>query len=180
MLLRVALLLIVACHLLLLCACNRSEAATRSEAVTSHGGVADHPRGSERRADCMGHAACAAEFYLDAAGPQSCAVGSICTVDLQLVAKGEFHVNDQYPYRFSAEEGPGVRLEGKDPTGKNVFSKPAGDWEKTDAKRGVMKVRFTPLEKGSKTIAGTFKLSVCSAETCLLEQRRVSASVVAD
>jgi hypothetical protein len=178
--LRGALVSIVAAVLPVLSACNRSDAATRGEVATGSGGVADHATRSAPPADCVGHAACADDFTIDATGPRGCAVGSVCSVDLELVAKGDFHVNEQYPYRFSADEGPGVRFEGTDAAGRNVFSKPAGDWQKTDAKRGVMKVRFTPLERGSKTIAGTFKLSVCSAESCLLEQRRLSASVVAD
>lgn len=176
MVLRDTLILIVACPFPLLSACNRSEAATRGGAAT---GV-DRPTQSELPAECTGHAACSSDYYIDAATPQGCAVGSVCSVDLHLVAKGEFHVNDQYPYRFNAEESHGVRFEGTDAAGKNVFSKPAGDWQQTDAKRGVMKIRFTPLDKGSKIVAGTFKLSVCSAESCLLEQRRVSASIVAD
>jgi hypothetical protein len=99
-------------------------------------------------------------------------------VTLRLVATGDFHVNDEYPYRFKAEEAPGVRFEGTDAAGKNVFSKPAGDWQKSDLKSGAMSVKFTALEKGTDTIAGTFKLSVCSPQNCLLEQRQISASVV--
>lgn len=155
-----------------LAACGRSEAATGAAS-------GDRRPATGATADCAGHAVCADGFFIDVATPPGCTVGAICSVALHLVAKGDFHINDEYPYRFSADEGPGLRFEGTERAGRNVFSKPAGDWQKTDAKSGEMQIRFTPLEKGSKTIAGTFKLSVCSAEACLLEQRHVSASLVA-
>ena len=98
---------------------------------------------------------------------------------VKLVALGDFHVNDEYPYRFKANEAPGVDFGGTDALGKGVFSKSAGDWHKADAKSGVMTVKFTPREKGEKTITGMFKLSVCSAANCLLEQRELTTPVVA-
>ena len=41
-----------------------------------------------------------------------------------------------------------------------------------------MTVKFSPAERGTKTIGGTFKLSVCSAQSCLLEQRQLTARVL--
>ena len=75
-------------------------------------------------------------FFIDAA-PASCAAGSPCSVTLKLVATGDFHINDEYPYKFKADDAPGVAFLGTDPGGKNTFSKAAGDWQKTDAKSGV-------------------------------------------
>lgn len=123
------------------------------------------------------HALCADNFFVDVASGR-CAAGGACNVTLKLVATGEFHVNDEYPYKFKADEAPGVEFLGTDGAGKNVFSKAAGDWQKTDEKSGVMTVKFKPQDHGNKTIAGVFKLSVCSAQNCLLEQRPVAASVV--
>lgn len=151
------------------CSNNKSEAAQGA-------GGADHSKAAGPAAACAGHAVCANDFLVDVAMPQGCSVGTLCSATLQLVAKGDFHINDDYPFRFNADETPGVRFEGTQ-AAPNVFSKPAGDWQKTSAKNGEMKIRFTPLEGGSKTIAGTFKLSVCSSGACLLEQPRVSASV---
>jgi hypothetical protein len=128
---------------------------------------------------CTAHAVCGDDFFIDAVPPEDCAVGSVCNVTFKLVATGNFHVNDEYPYRFKAAEVAGVAFAGTDAAGKNVFSKPAGDWRKVDEKGGAMTVKFTPADKGNKTIGGTFKLSVCSAATCLLEQREVSAVVAA-
>jgi hypothetical protein len=130
-------------------------------------------------AGCTGHAVCGNDFFIDAVPPQDCAVGAVCNLTVKLVATGAFHVNDEYPYRFKASEAPGIAFAGTDAAGKNVFSKPAGDWRKTDEKGGAMTVKFTAQDKGQKTISGTFKLSVCSAATCLLEQREVTAVVAA-
>lgn len=150
---------------------------SKSEAAQATGG-ADHSKAAgPAAAACAGHAVCADDFLVDVAVPQGCSVGTPCSATLQLVAKGDFHINDDYPYRFNADETTGVRFEGTQAAARNVFSKPAGDWQKTNAKSGEMKIRFVPLDGGSKTIAGTFKLSVCSAGACLIEQPRVSASV---
>ncbi len=125
------------------------------------------------------HAACADNFFVDTQAPADCAVGSTCDLAVKLTATGDFHVNDEYPYRFKANDVAGIDYAGTDALGKGVFSKPAGDWKKADAKTGVMTVKFTPREKGDKTITGTFKMSVCSAANCLLEQRELSTVVAA-
>jgi hypothetical protein len=123
------------------------------------------------------HASCGDNFFIDAAPQAPCAADAVCTVTLRLVALGDFHINEEYPYRFHAEDTPGVAFLGSDGSGKNVFSKAAGDWRKVDAKTGAMTITFKAGSKGSKAVAGTLKLSVCSAQNCLLDQRRVSAAV---
>jgi hypothetical protein len=128
--------------------------------------------------DCS-HAACGEGFFVDAAA-SGCVAGAACNVTLKLVATGNFHINEAYPYRFKADDAPGVDFLGTGDAKTNVFSKDAGDWRQTEAKSGTMTVKFRPHRKGNQTIAGTFKLSVCSQESCLLEQRQVSASVVAE
>jgi len=152
------------------CSKTESAAAAANSAPVSNTGAG---------AGCTGHAVCADNFFIDAVAPDACAVGAVCNVAFKLVATGAFHVNDDYPYRFKATDAPGIAFAGTDAAGKNVFSKPAGDWKKTDEKAGAMTVKFTAQDKGQKTIAGTLKLSVCSAATCLLEQREVSAVVSA-
>jgi len=125
-----------------------------------------------------GHAVCADNFFIDTSPSPGCAPGATCAVDLRLFATGDFHVNDEYPYRFKADETNDLHFFGVDTAGSNVFSKAAGDWRKTDAKSGVMTVKFAPAGPGTKTVGGTFKLSVCSGANCLLEQRQISAVVL--
>jgi hypothetical protein len=126
--------------------------------------------------DC-GHTACGSNFFLDAAPSGDCAVGATCSVIIKLVATGEFHINDEYPYKFKADDAPGLVFLGADAAGKNVFSKVASDWQKKDEKSGEMKIAFRAADKGDKSVGGTFKLSVCSAQACELEQQPVQATV---
>lgn len=106
-----------------------------------------------------------------------CKAGETCTATLRIVAKSEFHINDEYPYKLKADDAPGVEFLGTDVAGKNVFSKVSSDWQKKDEKSGEMKISFRAADKGTKTVGGTFKLSVCSAQTCQLEQQQVHATV---
>jgi len=138
-------------------------------------GAAGAPTSSASSSPCA-HAACSDHFFVEAA-PGGCAAGAPCDLQLKVVATGDYHINDDYPYRFKADEAPGVAFLGSDPADKGLFSKSTGDWQKTETKAGVMKVRFTPAAAGPQTIAGTFKVSVCSAENCLLEQPKVRAVV---
>jgi hypothetical protein len=129
-----------------------------------------------RQADC-GHAVCGSNFFLDEASPADCAVGATCAVTLKLTATGDYHINQDYPYKFRADEAPGVEFLGTDAAGKTTFSKAASNWQTPDEKSGVMTVSFRPAASGSKPVAGTFKLSVCSAQSCQLEQQQVSTTV---
>jgi hypothetical protein len=151
-------------------ACSRdADGALRD---TKHVAAAAVPIG-----EC-GHAVCADNFFIDTSSPPGCAQGATCSVAFRLVATGDFHVNDQYPYRFAADGAKDLQFFGADVGGKNVFSKAAGDWQKSGAKSGAMTVKFAPTGPGQKAVSGTFKLSVCSEANCLLEQRQVSAMVL--
>lgn len=145
-------------------------------AVGAVGAVAAAVPAMSPASEC-GHSLCTDNLFVDAAPGAACAVGSVCTLKVTLVATGDFHVNDEYPYRFKADEAKGLAFLGTDEGGKNVFSKGAGDWAKLDPKSGAMTVKFTPSAAGPATIAGVFRLSVCSGATCQLEQSRIAASV---
>ena len=126
-----------------------------------------------------GHAACGDDYFVDAVPAAGCAVGGTCAVALTLVATGEYHINDAYPYAFKAEVDPGVEFLGAG-EGKTVFSR-ASDWTKNDDKTGTMRVAFTPRAlvppQAGASIAGVFKLSVCSAQNCRLERPAIRAVV---
>ncbi len=109
----------------------------------------------------------------------ACSANAECKIDLKLEAQGEFHVNKEYPYKFKATDAAGVEYLGKDPAGTNVFSKAAGDFalNPSNEKQGTMTLKFKAARAGSVTIAGQFKLSVCSAANCMLETANVSVPV---
>ena len=109
----------------------------------------------------------------------SCTSNADCKIDLKLEAKGDFHVNKEYPYKFKATAANGVTYLGKDGAGPDTFSKSAGDFtlDSGNEKVGTMTVKFKSANKGAVTIAGVFKLSVCSAQNCQLETANVSVPV---
>ena len=109
----------------------------------------------------------------------SCTANADCKIDLKLEAKGDFHVNKEYPYKFKATAANGVTYLGKDGAGPDTFSKSAGDFvlDSANEKVGTMTVKFKSANKGAVTIAGVFKLSVCSAQNCQLETANVSVPV---
>ncbi|HEY1960378.1 MAG TPA: hypothetical protein VGH28_32430 [Polyangiaceae bacterium] len=107
----------------------------------------------------------------------SCRAGGECKVELKLSAGSGYHVNPEYPYKFKANDAGGVEFLGKDPANKTTFSKSAGDFTVDGEKVGTMTIRFRPSSHGSVTIAGVFKLSVCSAQNCQLDQANVSVPV---
>jgi hypothetical protein len=110
----------------------------------------------------------------------ACAANAECKIDLRLEAQGDFHVNKEYPYKFKATAASGLTFLGKDPSGAEMFSKAAGDFvlDSGNEKVGTMSVRFKSANKGNVSITGTFKLSVCSAQNCQLEQASVTVPVV--
>ena len=159
-----------------------SRAATDSERDTAALGRAG--------TNCL-HAACGDNFFIDIAPAGPCAPGATCSAAFTLAATGDFHINDEYPYKFKADDAPGVEFLGTDGAGKNVFSKVANDWRKNSEKTGTMTVKWRPAAQppdqppgsasvavsGERSIAGVFKLSVCSAQNCQLEQVPLKATV---
>ncbi len=83
-------------------------------------------------------------------------------------AKGGYHVNDKYPYRFKPQGSSGVRFAAP------VFSTEAVLLEPM---RATMKVDFTPEAKGDCAIAGSFAFSVCREDRCLVEKRNLEMKV---
>ena len=150
-------------------ACGRGSPAADRGRVE---GTAPAPR--DGRCD---HAVCGDDFFVDASPVSDCAVGGTCTLALTLVAAGDYHINDEYPYKFKADNTPGVAFLGTDSSGKNVFSKSAENWSKKDEKTGTMTVTFRPSERGRKAVGGVFKLSVCSLQNCRLEVQHLNANV---
>ncbi len=124
-----------------------------------------------------GHSVCGKDYFVDLAPAGGCAAGETCSVALKLAARGDYHINDDYPYKFKADDAPGLEFLSTGEGGKNVFSKSGNSWAKTSEKTGAMTILFKPSEGGSKTVEGVFKFSVCSPQNCELEQQRVKSAV---
>jgi len=80
----------------------------------------------------------------------ACSANADCKIDLKLEAKGDFHVNKEYPYKFKATAANGVTFLGKDAAGADTFSKTAGDFtlDSGNEKLGTMTIKFKPASKG--------------------------------
>jgi hypothetical protein len=105
-------------------------------------------------------------FYrIDAGRAAACAPGATCEARLVLTALGAYHVNPDYPFKFLGEPAPAVPVDGE------------GAFAIDDARHLTMTVKFRPAAAGTATLVGTFKLSVCSDETCEIETPRIELAV---
>jgi hypothetical protein len=96
--------------------------------------------------------------------------GQTGTVEVLLVAKAPFHVNDKYPLKMKLKETPGVKY------ANLVIGKDAA---KVENMKATMPVSFTP-EAGKRQIAGQFLFSVCTDDKCLMEKRDLALDVQVD
>lgn len=104
-------------------------------------------------------------FYrVDAGAPAACAQGTICEARVVLTALGDYHVNKDYPFKFVA-----------DPASPPVDGD--GAFALDDAKHGTMTVKFRPASAGTAKLVGTFKLSVCSDDTCEIETPKLELAI---
>lgn len=105
-------------------------------------------------------------FYRLDAGPEApCARGTTCVVRLVLTALGDYHVNGDYPFKFIGDPAPAIQLDGD------------GTFALDDARHGTLTLTFRPNAPGSAKLVGTFKLSVCSDETCEIETPKLELAV---
>jgi hypothetical protein len=105
---------------------------------------------------------------LVSAGP--CKKDSTCTAEVRVEAKGEYHINDKYPYRFKLEDPPpqGIKYP------KPVVGKEDGTM---DERKVVLRVPFVSESTGEKKVAGTLSFSVCSAANCLMDKQTLALTV---
>jgi hypothetical protein len=88
--------------------------------------------------------------------------GAECMVEVAIVAKGEYHMNAQYPYKLKMSDPPeGVTYP------KTVLERADGVF---DEKKGAFTVPFVAARAGRSTLAATLSLSVCSAANCLMDR----------
>jgi hypothetical protein len=104
----------------------------------------------------------AKNFALDVAASPGCRADAPCAMTIRLAATGDYHINKDYPYKLVPASG--LALDGQ-------------EWKQDAEKTGTLTVRFTPKAPGETTVGGTFKMSVCSAESCQIEQQPVSVAV---
>jgi len=91
------------------------------------------------------------------------------TVELIISPKGDYHINDQYPYKFKLDAPPaGVSFP------KPEFTRADGTFEE---KKGSFKVPFVASKPGKAKIRGTISVSVCSAANCIMDKQTLEREV---
>jgi hypothetical protein len=102
------------------------------------------------------------------AGP--CKKDQTCTAVVLVEAKGDYHINDKYPYKFRAEDPAPQGLKYPKPT--------VGKEDATIEEHKVtLKVPFISEGAGDVKVAGTLSLSVCSAANCLMDKQALEVTV---
>jgi hypothetical protein len=113
-------------------------------------------------------------FSLDVASP-GCRANEECAMTIKLVTAADYHVNKEYPYKFVASPAQGVSFLGK--TDPNTFGRTSGDFVEQGEKAALLTVRFKPTAPGEAKVAGKYKLSVCSADRCQIDEAMVDLAV---
>lgn len=111
------------------------------------------------------------KFTLEIKPNGSYKAGEAASVEVVLDAKAPFHCNDKYPYKLKLDATDGVKYP------DTVVKK---DAVKLEHMKATMTVPFTPESKGKKTIAGQFHFSLCSADKCLIEKRKLALDIQVD
>jgi hypothetical protein len=104
-------------------------------------------------------------FHVSAAPAGECTHGADCVIAIRLAAEGDYHVNPEYPFRFAPDGDAstvGVRAE---------------PFVREGEKTGTLRLRFLAAEARRERVAGVLKLSVCSSETCKIEEENVQVDV---
>lgn len=116
-------------------------------------------------------------FVLEIKPAADCKVGAECKASIELDALGGYHVNKEYPFRFTAGASTTLEYLGKDPAGPAIFAKGAGDYAAPSEGHSTMTVRFRPKAAGPAEILGAYKFSVCSEQNCQIETADLLAKV---
>jgi len=111
-----------------------------------------------------------ANYRVEMRSVGACRKDSPCAAEVLVEAKGEYHINDKYPYRFKLEDPPPPGLKYPKP----VVGKEDGTM---DERKVVLKVPFVSEVSGQTKVSGTLSLSVCSAANCLMDKQPLELTV---
>jgi hypothetical protein len=113
-----------------------------------------------------------AAFDLSLDGPKAALkAGQTGVVEVVLLAKAPFHVNDKYPIKLKLKETPGIKY------ASLVIGK---DGAKVEQMKAVVPVSFTPDAAGKRSVAGQLSFSVCTDDKCLMEKRDLALDVTVE
>jgi len=94
-------------------------------------------------------------------------VGDAGRVDVRLVGRNGYHVNQEYPIQLTLQPVEGAKL-----AKTKLVRADATTFEEAQA---VFGISLTPESAGRKALHGTLNFSVCNPVNCLLERQDVNA-----
>ena len=147
--------------------CSVTTACKNSEAAATTGQKAGPV--SEGKSG-PGKSAADEEAYtvkLTAAGPYT--ANKEGAAEIVLTAKPGFHVNAEFPLKFTPEGGDGIDMK---PVGK--------DGAVVTPENATVKLPFTPTRTGNVKVAGKLSFSVCSDKNCLMEKQNLEVAAKVD
>jgi len=118
----------------------------------------------------------AAEWVANARAGRAVA-GAAARLEVEIAARGGFHINDEYPLNFrpTPSEGatfPKRRFDRDD----GLALEPCATGGR-DACVARLPVPFTPKEPGPLSLSGTVHFSVCNPEKCLIQKVELAVPV---
>ena len=107
---------------------------------------------------------------MKAAGPYK--AGQQGNVEVVLEPKGDFHCNQEYPYKIKLGAAPpGITYPQAVVKTEAITIKP---------EKAVMKMPFTPEKPGDAKLSGNFYFSICTSQQCVIENRELAVMVKVD
>jgi hypothetical protein len=109
-------------------------------------------------------------YVLDAKAPANVSVGGNGELEIVLLAKDGYHINDEFPYKLRTAV---------EPVGAVTFEKPEltrtqGTYTKIEAR---FKARFSGAKTGEAKIGGVMALSVCTTKECVTDKIELQVPV---
>src|SRR5579859_6944937 len=102
-------------------------------------------------------------YGLDVRAPGTVSVGGNGELEVVLLAKDGYHINDEFPYKLkTAAEPAGVVS-----FDKAELARGDGTYTKSEAR---FHARFAGARPGAAKIGGTIALSVCTKKECIVDK----------
>jgi hypothetical protein len=110
-----------------------------------------------------------AEYTAEIKAPaDKCKAGSECTVSVEVTAKGEYHINKDYPQKVKTAKTDGVTYT------KETLTKDDG---KLEEKKISFPLKFTAAKAGKTTLNVSLRLAVCAESNCITASPDLSLDV---
>jgi hypothetical protein len=109
-------------------------------------------------------------YALDARAPGSVSVGGTGELEIVLLAKDGYHINDEFPYKLRTEVEPAGTVTFE----KAEYTRTQGSYTKTEAR---FKAKFAGAKTGDAKIGGVIALSVCTQKECVTDKVQLEVPI---